>query len=222
VVSTLKSTGGFVTIKHMKIAVVAANGRTGQAFVRLALERGHSVRAGVHHNNPFATHKNLEVVTCDATDYEQVVALLKGQQAVVSLIGHVQGSSPTVQADATRMIVRAMKRLRKRRIVSLTGTGVRFPGDNVLFADRLLTAAITLIDPARIKDGDDHAEVLVQSNLDWTIIRVLKLMDGSARPFRLKAHGPTKLFVSRDEVAEAILEVLEKKSFYQAAPIIGT
>ena len=35
----------------MKIAVIAANGRTGKAFVSKALKKGHQIRAGVHRKN---------------------------------------------------------------------------------------------------------------------------------------------------------------------------
>ena len=205
----------------MKIAVIAANGRTGQIFVKAALEAGHSVRAGVRGDNPFAEHKNLEIVSCDATKAEEIAELLRGSDAVVSLIGHVGGSPADVQTNAITCALAAMERSGLRRIVSLTGTGVRMPGDVITVADRVLNLAISKIDPARIQDGRDHVEVLKASSTDWTVIRVLKLQNVSPRPFQLKANGPTKLFVSRKDVAAGILEVLENESFVRQAPIIG-
>ena len=87
--------------------------------------------------------------------------------------------------------------------------------------DYLLNAAVSLIDPARVQDGRDHAAVLQASQLDWTIIRVLKLQNVPARPFVLTPHGPTKLYVGRDEVAAAILQVLEQHTFVGEMPIIS-
>jgi hypothetical protein len=107
------------------------------------------------------------------------------------------------------------------RIVSLTGTGVRFPGDKITIVDRILNLSISIIDPARVKDGKNHVEVLKASNLDWTIIRVLKLQNVQPRPFKLLENGPTKWYVGRTEVAKAVLEVLEQGSFIKQAPIIG-
>ena len=109
-----------------------------------------------------------------------------------------------------------------QRLVSLTGTGVRFAGDRITIADRILNLAITIIDPARIRDGKEHVEMIKKSRLDWTVIRVLKLQDVHPRPFVLSEHGPTKLYVSRKEVAQAVLQVLERHSFSQQAPIIGS
>jgi putative NADH-flavin reductase len=205
----------------MKIAVIAANGRTGQVFVETALNSGHEVIAGVHGENKFVPNEKLRVVTCDATNDEDVKKLISDADAVVSLIGHTKGSLPTVQTDAIRTVITAMKERGIRRIISLTGTGVRFPEDKVTFMDRMLNLSIRVIDPARVKDGIAHAEVLKSSGLDWTIIRVLKLQNVPAKSYQLLANGPTKLYVGRQEVALAILEVLEHNTFITKAPIIA-
>lgn len=205
----------------MKIAVVAADGRTGRVFVKLALAAGHQVRAGVRGQDVFATHAGLETVVCDATDESQVDALLKGQDAVATFIGHIKGSAPNVQTEAMKTLVKIVNARGLRRIVSLTGTGVRFPGDKITLTDRVLNLGINVLDPKRVKDGKDHAEVLKMSGLDWTIIRVLKLQNTDPQTFSLQEHGPTKPYVSREEVASAALQVLQEGTFVQKAPIIS-
>lgn len=205
----------------MNIAVVAANGRTGRAFVAAALAAGHTVRAGSFRSGTLPFHPNLTEITCDATNQAHVEALLDGQDAVASFIGHVKGSAATVQTSAIQMLVEVMCRKNIKRIVSLTGTGVRFPGDHITLADRFLNFGIEHIDPARVSDGRRHVEILQASGLDWTVLRVLKLLNVAAAPFSLKEHGPTKLFVGREEVALAALQVLEDNLYIQKAPIIS-
>ena len=205
----------------MRIAVLAASGRSGKLFVERALAAGHSVRAGVHRSNNLAPHERLDIVQCDATNTDDLVRLLEGQDAVVSFIGHVKGSPPHVQTDAMRALVGVMHEQKISRVVSLTGTGVRFPGDKVTLIDRLLNLAISILDPARVSDGRDHVRVLQQSDLSWTVIRVLKLQNTKPRPFALHEHGTTKWYVSREEVALAALQVLENNSFVNQAPIVG-
>lgn len=205
----------------MKIAVIAANGRSGQAFVEAALTAGHSISAGVRGKNYLKSHPNLTVVECDATNETQLDNLLSGQEAVASFIGHVKGSEPNVQTIAIQKVVDVMKSLGVKRLISLTGTGVRFPGDKISLIDRFLNLSISIIDPARVKDGKNHAEVLKASDLDWTVIRVLKLQNVPPKPFTLREHGPTKWYVGRAEVAQAVLQVLEQSSFVKKAPIIG-
>lgn len=205
----------------MKIAVIAANGRSGKAFVEAALKAGHSVVAGVRGAHAFEPHKNLVVAECEATNPEQVELLIRGQDAVVSFIGHVKGSPARVQTNAMNVICDVMNKQGMTRIVSLTGTGVRFPGDRIGFVDRFLNAGISVIDPARIQDGKDHVQVLQQSSLDWTVLRVLKLENIKPTPFVLSENGPTKWVVSREDVAKAALEVLEQGSFIKKAPILS-
>ena len=205
----------------MKIAVIAANGRSGQAFVEAALTAGHSISAGVRGKSYLKSHPSLTVVECDATNEAQLENLLSGQEAVASFIGHVKGSEPNVQTIAIQKVVDVMKALGVKRLISLTGTGVRFPGDKISLIDRFLNLSISIIDPARVKDGKNHVEVLKASDLDWTVIRVLKLQNVPPKPFTLREHGPTKWYVGRQEVAQAVLQVLEESSFVKQAPIIS-
>ena len=137
----------------MKLAVIAANGRSGKIFVEHALAAGHSVRAGIHHANSLSPHAQLEVIPCDATSVDDLTKLLKDQDAAVSFIGHVKGSPPHVQTDAMQALVSVMRTRGVTRVISLTGTGVRFPGDKISMIDRLLNLSISIIDPARVKDG---------------------------------------------------------------------
>ena len=205
----------------MNIAVIAANGRSGKAFVSEALAAGHTVRAGVHGSSDLQPHERLTVVPCDATNTEELRTLLDGQDAVISFIGHVKGSPPNVQTDAMKVLVEVMEKAGVKRVVSLTGTGVRFPGDHISLVDRFLNLGVSVVDPARVNDGRDHAEVLKQSDRDWTILRVLKLENIAPKPFTLREHGPTKWVVSRQDVAKAALQVLEDASFIRQAPILS-
>jgi nucleoside-diphosphate-sugar epimerase len=205
----------------MNLAVIAANGRTGQAFVEAALKAGHTVRAGSRTKSQLTPHPRLTILPGEATSSADMLALLSGQDAVACFIGHVSGSPPDVQTMAMHNIVQVMKNIGMKRVVSLTGTGVRFPGDTITLLDRLLNLSIRVIDPKRVEDGKQHVTVLQATDLEWTVIRVLKLQNLPAHPFRLLEHGPTKAYVGRSEVAQAVLQVLEQHSFIQKAPMIG-
>lgn len=205
----------------MKIAVIAANGRTGRALVDAALKAGHSVRGGVRDHSDLAFHAKLSVVKCDATNQNDLRRLISGQDVVVSLIGHVAGSAANVQTDAIQKVVKAMTELGVKRLISLTGTGVRLLGDKITMTDRFLNFGISVVDPKRVRDGKNHFEFVKASELDWTVIRVLKLQNTNPGPYKLTEHGPTKTYVGRKEVALAILSVVEDKSFIRQAPMIS-
>ena len=205
----------------MNIAVIGANGRSGKIFVEEALASGHLVRAGVHGKNTLNNHQGLAVLNCDATNQDELLALIKGQDVVVSLMGHVKGSPEHLQTDAMKALYKAMKSENINRCISLTGTGVRLPNDKVTLVDKILNSTISVIDPVRIRDGKDHVSFLQQTDLAWTVLRVLKLQNIKPRPFRLSQNGPTKNVVGRKEVARAILEVIEQESFICQAPMIS-
>lgn len=205
----------------MKIAVIGAGGRSGKTFVYRALAAGHSINAGVHNNTDLPFHANLQIIKCDARDINQIKNLINGCDAVASFIGHVRKSDPLVQSKTITALNGAMNELGINRLISLTGTGVRFEGDKIGLIDRLMNLSIGLIDPKRINDGKNHVELLKNSNLSWTIIRVLKLTNSNKNKFKLSLNGPAKIFVSRNEVSLAALEVLENSSFIMQAPIIS-
>jgi putative NADH-flavin reductase len=205
----------------MNVAIISANGRLGTELVKAALEAGHTVRAGTRGLSHFQDNDNLTAIPCDATDYNEVKNLIKGQDVVFSCIGHVPHSPGDVQTVATKTIIRAMHELGLKRFVTLTGTGVRQPGDHITLTDRFLNLGIEIMDKPRITDGRNHVKVLEKSDLNWTVIRVLKLQFENNRPFTLRLHGPTLPFVSRQEAARAMLQVAEKHTFIAELPIIA-
>lgn len=205
----------------MNIAIISANGRLGNELVKAALAAGHTVRAGTRGLSHFKDTAHLTAIPCDATNYYEVKALIKGQDVVFSCIGHVTNAPADVQTQATKTIVRVMKELGIKRFVTLTGTGVRQPGDHITLLDRIFTLGIKILDKSRLTDGRNHVKVLQKSDLDWTVIRVLKLQFEKDRPLTLRAHGPSLPFVSRKEAARAMLEVAENNTFIRELPIIG-
>lgn len=205
----------------MKIAVIGASGRTGIEFVTAALEAGHTVRAGVRGYHTLQQDKKLEVVECDALDEAQVRSLIRGVDVVVSTLGHIKGCPDFLQTDAMRLLNHCMLRENVSRVISLTGTGVRQAGDVITLWDRLLNLSISIIDPKRVRDGIEHARVLQESSLEYTIVRVLKLTDGKVAGFNLKDNGPVAPLTSRATVARAMLEALRDDTWVHKMPIVG-
>lgn len=206
---------------YMRIAVLGANGRTGKVFVQAALAAGHEVVAGARHPIDFGEHPGLTMQHCDATDEHDVRRLIAHCDAVISLIGHGRNSPFDLQTQSMQIVISVMESLGVQRLISLTGTGVRFPNDHIHLIDKVLNGILGLVDPGRIQDGRNHVELIKSTDLDWTIIRVLKLRNGPAGPFRLRPHGPAKLLTARKEVAKAILRCLDDDKYVRHAPIMG-
>lgn len=206
-----------------KICVFGALGRTGIHVLREATERGYKVTAFIHNPNVKSSiPEGVETVVGDVLDRDAVYQAIKGADAVISVIGHVKNSDPLVQTRGIENMVNAMKANHVKRIISLTGTGVRLPNDRPSVVDRVLNRAVYLIAPKRIEDGIKHAQVLQESALDWTVLRVLKLTNlsfGTGR-YRLSEHGPAEPLTSRRKVARIILDLLDSKDFTNKMPIV--
>jgi putative NADH-flavin reductase len=205
----------------MTIGILGANGKTGVLVVEEAIRRGHKVVAGVRGSNSFIESDFLEIVQCDVLNTDQVQSLVAKSDVVISVIGHVKGSPEFVQSEGITNVIKSMNNEKKNRLISLTGTGVRFPNDKITIMDRILNLAIGIIDPKRIADGKKHVDIIKKSNTNWTVLRVLKLSNGEAKKFKLSPKGPTKVYVSRSEVAIALLDIVEKEIFIREAPIIS-
>lgn len=204
------------------IAVIGANGKSGQVFVKAALAAGYAIRAGIHSSNTLPTHKNLTCITINATKQSDMEQLLAGADVVVSVVGHGRTSPDHLQSNTIRATIGAMKKHNLRRIISLTGSGVRFPGDTPSLIDRTLNGLLLhIVMPNVIKDGIEHSKLLQASALDWTIIRGLVLTTGKAQSFSLSEHGPAKLLCPRADVAKAILQVITDDGTIRKALIIS-
>lgn len=205
----------------MIVAVIGANGRTGRQFVQAALEAGLTIRAGVRGPHDLFDHPNMVIVACDALSKREIRDLIQGSDAVVSLLGHGPGVSATVQKTATEYTLAAMKEFGIARFISLTGTGVRMPGDKPGLMDRLGNWVISSFEPERVRDGVAHAHVMMQSDRDWTLLRVLKLTNGKhdGQPI-LAANVPSEMFTPRARVAAAILQLLGSPEYIRQAPVI--
>lgn len=204
------------------VAVLGANGHTGRELVTALLDAGYAVRAGVHRSDESVPqHELVTVMRADAHDPEAVANLARGTSAVFSALGQNRASGTDVQTIAMNNLVSTAAEHGVKRVVSLTGTGVRVPGDTPELIDTALNTMLGMIAPKRMQDGIDHATVLKTSNLHWTILRVLLLTNGAPQPFGLTPHGPALRLTSRKTVAQAFLRVLETSRHIAQMPIIS-
>jgi putative NADH-flavin reductase len=187
----------------MNIILFGGHGRTGKCVLS---------HVGQH---------TVSIFDGDVMDEPAVDTAIHNVEAVISVIGHVKGSKSDMQTIGIRNIISAMQKHRVKRIVCLTGTGVRQSGDHITAIDRFMNLGISIVDPARVRDGIDHVLELQKTDLNYTVIRVLKLTNGkSSSDWQLTKSGPTKPFTSRDDVATAIVQVIDNESFIRQMPML--
>lgn len=205
---------------NLTIAVLGANGRSGEFFVREALKHGYKVKAGIF-SGDLPPSENLEVLRCNVMDQDDINKICDGVDVVVSLIGHGRKSPADLQQMAMKNIIIALADKPNTRLITLTGTGVRCVGDKPSLIDRFLNFGIKKVDPQRISDGVKHVDILKASNISWTVIRVLKLTNGdNMGEVTMNLTGPAELFTPRARVARAIIQIIDNNLYQKECPII--
>lgn len=204
---------------YMKIAVIGACGKTGKLVCQEAINRGHEVFGLARSECP---DLKIKFVQGDALMLDDITKTIKDCDVVISVIGHVKLREFNTQTTAIKNIIKAMNNQDIKRIISLTGSGVRVKGDKISLIDRLLNIPLKIVDSSRIKDGVDHYNCLVNSNLNWTVLRVLKLTNqDKIAPYKLTAGGPPKIFVPRATVAKILVDLAEANDWPKSAPVVS-
>ncbi len=208
----------------MKICIFGADGRSGVEVVKYAHQKGYEVFAFVYSDssNKFFP-EGTKIIKGDVMNYDDVFSAINGVDAVISVLGHIKGSDPLMQTKGMINIVKAMNDRGVKRILSLTGTGARVENDTPSIVDIFLNSIVKLVDPDRINDGVEHVKVLRNSNLDWTVVRVLKLSkkDSEVGEYKLTEGGPAELQTSRKKVAKVLVDLIDDKKYIGKLPVIS-
>ena len=210
------------------IALFGASGRTGQPLLEKALQAGYRVKALVRDPAKLnAQHPNLAVVRGDVLDEKRVEDLIQGTDAVLSVIGRTQGSPPDLQTTATRYILAAMQKHGVRRIISLTGGGVRDANDRPKLIDHFIVFAMKNLagQQARLTlaDAEAHAGLIRSSGLDWTLVRGPRLTEEPAKGnYRVGYVGVgTGINLTRADLADFILRQIDDPTHRHKAPFLS-
>jgi putative NADH-flavin reductase len=206
------------------IAIFGATGRTGRRVLERALRAGYQVRALVRDPAKLtAASPQLTVITGDVLDPSAVDRTVEGSNAVLSLFGQVKGSSPTLQADGTALIVSAMQKHGVTRIVTLSGGGLPAPLDRPKAADKIIRVLLKVLSGHVLADAQRHLEVLEKTDLDWTVVRGPRLTDapgvGRYRVGWVGVDAGTQ--ISRDDLADFILTQVDDRTFVRQMPFVS-
>lgn len=208
----------------MRIVVFGASRGVGLKVVEQALQAGHAVTAFVRTPSNFPLkHANLTVVQGDSMDAAAVEKAIAGQDAVVSALGPTRPPVPGMMETSARNIVAAMKKHGVRRLISTTGAGIRQPEDKPKLADHIIAALLNLMAKSVVLDSAANVRVIQNSDLDWTIVRYPRLLDGEltgqARGGYVSKDSSTQL--SRSDGAAFVLKELSEKKWLRKLPLVS-
>ncbi|MCB7135910.1 NAD(P)-dependent oxidoreductase [Cellulosimicrobium marinum] len=210
----------------MKLALVGATGRTGAHTLTAALERGHDVAVLVRDPAGLApdVRDRVRVVGGDATDPTALADLLAGADAVVSALGP-KGKQADLHTRTARALVALMDAQGPRRFVGVSGAGIDVPGDEKAPKDKAISSLIRTLGGDVVKDKPAEYRVWAASDLDWTLVRPPRLVDGPAsqRPLEQDAHRSTRsTSITRADLGRFLVDVVEQDLYPRTAPFVAT
>jgi putative NADH-flavin reductase len=229
-----------------KIAVFGASGRTGKAFVEMALKDGYRVKALVRTPSKLdLRHSNLEVIQGDILDLAKVEETIKTTEAVIDLIAQKKDSHPDLRRTGTRNILHAMQQNNVKRLLLLSSLpyelqlGILEPNDKpgsmhkiimfigknpllnnfMMFMLKNLAGAPTVTATEYVYRFD----LIKQSELDWTIVRTPRLENKPPQgKYRLGSLDPsTRMSIARADVAAFLLNELKSPQYIRKMPVVS-
>lgn len=216
----------------MKILLLGSTGRTGNLVLKTALEQGFNVNVIVRDSGKLkASSPNLTVYQGLPSDKELLRKAIHGCEAVISTLNISRTSdfpwaplrTPGNFLSETLMnILEVTKEAGVDRLILTTAWGVNesrkeIPGWFGWLIDN------SNIGPA-YKDHEIQEKILRNSSLNWTAVRPAGLINWSTKkPVRVSFGGQPKprLIVSRQGVADFIIQALKDGSYIRQTPVVS-
>lgn len=212
----------------MKIVIFGATGFSGKAILKETLSQQHQVTVLVRNKSSILVQdKNLNIVEGNVLDKHTVAEVLKNSDAVIQCLGvggKGNGKLTTFISDATNIIVEEMEKQQIKRLIAMSNVGA---GNSISFQPWIFTKIIlpyfmkwlkVLID-----DKNRMEPIIMNSQLDWTIVRCPNIVDKTAKG----TYYPTldgkglKLSITLGDMAKFIVQLLTDASYSKQAPSIS-
>lgn len=207
----------------MNILIFGATGGTGRELVKQALELGHQTTALVRNPDKFTlTHANLTVLKGDILKPETLAPAVKGQDAVLSALGTTNLGVNTIISDGTKNIIHAMESVGVKRFIVETTFGLAEtkPYMNFLFGWIVVPFILKNV----FADKEVQERYIMQSSLEWTIVRPTGLTNGAKTGVYQHGFKPDAAIrgtISRADVAEFMLKQVSGKTYLRQAASIS-
>lgn len=205
-----------------KVAVIGGTGKAGKYLVKQLLAQNISIN--FLHRKPETLEINnplIQLIKGDARDYEALLTLMQGCDAIISTVGQPAGE-PSVFSDVTTKVLKAMGELGIRRYMSTTGLNVDTPFDAKGAKTKFGTEWMYQNYPKTTTDKQVEYEVLAASPLDWTLVRLPMIQQTDDTPevitSLLDCPGD---FISASSLGKWMITQLNSYEFVRKAPFVA-
>ena len=205
-----------------KLAIIGGTGKSGKYLVKELLDRGFHLKLLLRSPENFTIKSPLiEIIQGDARNYESIQSLIEGCQTVVSTLGQPKGET-SIFSDATKNVIRAMEQFHVKRYVQTTGLNVDTPLDKKGVACAGATEWMRVNYPKTTLDKQVEYEVLTNSSIDWTLVRLPMIeQTDERRKVIVSLEDCPGDKISATDLADFLIQQLSDNSYIRKAPFIA-
>lgn len=208
----------------MRLVILGAGGRTGNHLVRQAIAMGHDVTAFVRKPSKLPlSHERLRVVIGDVRDQYSVERAFLHAEAVIDTIMPAVDEPKLTQADFIATVIHSMQKHGVARLVGFCDTHIHLPNKASVITQRLSELLLPPNHTRLARAAQQYADCIMQSQLDWSIVRTHKLTDDAfSGHYSIDTNNRNLAAkVSRANAADFMLRIAVNGSHLKELPIIS-
>nr|WP_315027936.1 NAD(P)H-binding protein [uncultured Chryseobacterium sp.] len=208
-------------MKIHTIAVIGGTGKSGKYLLQKLLEKKYPVKLLLRNPEEFKIQNSLiDIVQGDARDEEAIASLIEGCEIIISTLGQPKGEKP-IFSNSTQNIIGAMTYLGLKRYIVTTGLSVNTLQDCKSNRVKMATDWMYQNYPETTKDKQKEYELLLESSLDWTLVR-LPLINQINESFMSEASlsdckGEN---ISAADLASFLISQIEDNAYIRESPFL--
>ena len=197
------------------IVIMGATSGIGECALKEARGRMIKSRAFARSADELSPDEYVEPIAGDALVESDVASAIKGARAVIYALGIQERlamlwEEETLFSDTTKVLLKAMQEEGVSRLIAVTGYGAGRSSKAMSLIERTGHRAV-LGKP--YADKDRQEEMIMASDLDWTIVRPVILTKGPRSGKAKIIADPSRWrngLVSRADVGETLIRILEQ------------
>ena len=215
-------------MQNMKVVIFGATGIVGKSILKEALAQNHQVTILTRNSKMVSVrNENLTIIEGNVFDRKTVNEILKDQDAVIQCLGiggKGNGKPTSLVTDANKIIMDEMQENNVKRFIAMSVVGA---GNSIAFLPWVFTKIMLPFFmkwfQVIIDDKNRMEPMIMNSNLDWTIIRGTTVEDKPAKnkiTATLDGKG-LKFSITNSDLATFVVKHLTETTFLKQAPTVS-
>jgi len=210
--------------QKIKIAIIGGTGKSGKYLVNQLINQGFQLKILLRNPDNFQLKSSLiEVIKGEVTNFSSIHSLIEDCQAVISTLGlGIPASEPTIFSQSTTNVIKAMNECNVHRYIVTTGLNVDTPFDKKSTKTSFGTDWMKKTFPISTTDKQLEYDILVNSNIDWTLVRLPLIEQTDERnQVNVDLEDCPGDKISATDLAFFLIEQISSEAFIKKSPFLS-